>query len=153
MHSLGMLTAAELLARLNERGVKNADIARALKVTPSRITEMKKGERRLLLDEAVKLVEVFELESPQGHPASPLPAPIARLVVQYVSHELGANLEGNQDQLEELAQDIRAFAEFVADPSVRESVEAAEAFFQAMRLRRPKPAKEAQSESDPLPVR
>ena len=135
-HPSIVLTTVELLDRLTARGVKKADIARCLNVHPSRVTEMWKGERTIKLDEAAKLVAQFDLESLPAQRVSPLPASIARLIVQYVSHELGARHD--PAQLEELSQDIRAFAEFVADPSVRGSVESAEAFFQAMRLRRPR---------------
>ena len=42
-------------------------------------------------------------------------------------------------ELEELAEDVRAFGELLRDPKYRDSPELAEAFFQAMRVRRPKP--------------
>jgi hypothetical protein len=58
-----------------------------------------------------------------------------------VAEELGA--APDDSRLEELSEDLRAFSEFVADPKVRRSLEAAESFFQAMRFRRPKVAKEA----------
>lgn len=138
-----VLTTRELLARLEDRGVKNHEIAKALGVSPSRVTEMKKGERAIKLDEAVKLVAAFGLEEPPPGPkVSPLPAPIARLIVLYIAGELGM-AGSNQHQIEALAEDVRAFAEFVTDPEVRESIGAAELFFQAMRLRRP-----AQQEAD-----
>jgi hypothetical protein len=144
-----MLTTRELLARLTDAGVKNGQIAKCLGVSPSRVTEMFAGTRRINLDEAVKLVAQFDLEEPPSRRASPLPAPIARLVVLYIAAELGA-LESNPAKVEALAQDVRAFAEFVTDPQVRESTEAAELFFQAMRLRRPtSPGKESQG-TDPL---
>lgn len=132
-----MLTTAELLARLDERGVKNSQIARALDLTPSRITELRKGERALKHDEAVRLVEAFDLESEPNHRPTPLPAPVSRLIVRYLAAELGVPLPEADKRLLELSEDVRAFAEFVTDPKVRQSVEAAEAFFQAMRLRRP----------------
>jgi hypothetical protein len=129
-----VLTTVELLSRLEEKGVKNADIARALNVTPSRITEMKKGERAIKLDEAAKLVARFDLESPPAQRVAPIPAPVSRLIVRYVAEELGCRAEENH--LQDIAEDVRAFAEFVADPSARGSIEMAEMFFQAMRLRR-----------------
>lgn len=143
-----MFTTRELLDRLERRGIKKSQVARLLGVSPSRVTEMHKGERAIKLDEAARLVSEFELEEQPSPKLPPLPAPIARLVVAYVAAELG--LAGNSDQIEEIAQDIRAFAEFVADPSVRESLDAAETFFQAMRLRRPKPESTNPLESDPL---
>lgn len=143
----GMLTTADLLSLLEERQIRNKDIANALGVTPSRVTEIKKGERSIKLDEAVKLVAAFGLELPQGPPVAPVPVSVARLIVLYVAVELGLS-PGREERVEELAQDIRAFSEFAADPKVRSSVELSEAFFQAMRLRRPRPEPEAQRESD-----
>ena len=144
-----MLTTGELLARLEERGIKNADIARVLNVSPSRVTEMKKGERRIQLDEAVKLVEAYKLESPLGpQPVTALPASVARLIVLYIAASLAEPAEV-RPTVEELAADIQAFSEFVTDPAVRESLASAEAFFQAMRLRRSIPGTTDQRESDP----
>jgi predicted transcriptional regulator len=140
-HPRAVLTTAELIERLEERGIRNADIARALRVSPSRVTEMKKGERAIKLDEAAKLVAEFDLESVSFQKVPPLPGRISRLIVLYIAAELGHDAEENRAQIEELSEDVRAFAEFVADPRVRESAEAAEAFFQAMRLRRPTPAR------------
>lgn len=144
-----VLTTGELLGRLRDRGIKNADIARALKVSPSRVTEIFKGERSVSLDEGAILVEKFDLESPQDRRVAPLPAQVSRLLVRYVAAELGVDLERNLPLLQELTEDVRAFAEYVADPSVRENPAAAEAFFQAMRLRRPKPADKVPPGSDP----
>jgi hypothetical protein len=134
----GVLTTVELLARLEDKGVKNADIARALNVTPSRITEMKKGERAIKLDEAAKLVSQFDLESPPSQRVSPLPAPVSRLIVRYIAEELECRV--TEDRLQDISEDVRAFAEFVSDPTARGSIEMAEMFFQAMRLRRSKVA-------------
>jgi hypothetical protein len=131
-----VLDTDELLARLLERGIKNVEIAKALDLPDSRVPEIRRKDRALKLDEAVKLVRAFGLE--QDFRADPLPASIMRLVVQYVAAELGVRL-ANQ-HLEDLSEDVRAFFEYVADPKVRQSVGAAELFFQAIRLRRPKPA-------------
>jgi transcriptional regulator with XRE-family HTH domain len=148
-----MLTTRELLDRLGQRGIKNHQIAKALGVSPSRVTEMRKGERTIKLDEAAKLVSEFELEEPLALVKVPvLPAPIARLVVTYVAGELGL-AEADPAQLEDIAQDVRAFAEFVSDPAVRESIDAAETFFQAMRLRRPKPEPVAPPGNDHQPAK
>lgn len=153
MQRKSMLTTVELLNRLEQRGIKNHQVASCLGVSPSRVTEMRKGVRAIKLDEAAKLVAAFELEEPQI-PArvSPLPAPISLLVVTYVAGELGVS-QADPAQLEDIAQDVRAFAEFVSDPQVRESIGAAETFFQAMRLRRPKPESTAQQGNDSLPVK
>lgn len=148
-----VLTTVELLARLTDKGVKNAEIARALGVTPSRVTEMFKGDRAIKLDEAVKLVEAFGLESPPSQKAPALPVPVARLIVLYIAAELGVT-DPNRHQVQALAEDVRAFAEFVNDPVARGSIEAAEVFFQAMRLRRPAASQEADPQgTDPQSTR
>jgi transcriptional regulator with XRE-family HTH domain len=148
-----MLTTRELLERLEQRGIKNHQIAKALGVSPSRVTEMHKGERAIKLDEAARLVSAFGLEEPPT-PAkmSPLPAPIARLVVVYVGAELGLATV-DPLRVEEIARDVRAFAEFVTDPAVRGSIDAAETFFQAMRLRRSVPESAAPPGTDSQPVK
>lgn len=144
-----VLTTRELLTRLEQKGVKNGEVAKALGLSASRVTEMYKGERAIKLDEAAKLVSVFELEEPQSSPrVQALPAPIARLIVLYIASELGG-AESNSHQLEALAGDVQAFAEFVTDPKVRESIDAAELFFQAMRLRRQGSQEEAPLGTDP----
>jgi hypothetical protein len=136
----GVLTTKELLARLREKKVKNADIARALNITPSRVTEMFDGTRALKLDEAAKLSEAFDLEPPPTPQVPALPGPVSQLIVQHIARELGRPLAQDAPQLRELSEDLRAFSEFVTDPKVRESIDLAMAFFQAMRLRRPAPA-------------
>lgn len=142
-----VLDTDELLARLKEKGVRNIEIARVLGLPDSRVPEIRRKDRRLTLDEGAKLVRAFGLEpSPE---AMPLPAPILRLAVRYLAAELGRSPEEDQRQLEELIADIQAFSEFVADPKVRRSVEAAEGFFQAMRIRRRASASEAPRETDP----
>jgi hypothetical protein len=144
-----VLDTDELLARLMTRGIKNIEIAKALDLPSSRVPEIKRKERALKLDEAVKLVRAFGLE--QDFRADPLPVSVLRLMIQYVAAELG--IFPSEQQVEELTQDVRAFAEFVGDPKTRRSVEAAEAFFQAIRLRRPTPAKAALPGNDPDPSR
>jgi antitoxin component HigA of HigAB toxin-antitoxin module len=139
-----VLDTDELLARLLDRGIKNVEIAKALGLPDSRIPEIKDKRRALKLDEAVKLVRAFGLE--QDFRADPLPASVMRLAVQYVASELGVRLPNQQ--LEDLSEDVRAFFEFVADPKVQQSVEAAEMFFQAMRLRRPRPVEAAPPGND-----
>jgi hypothetical protein len=146
-----MFDTDELLTRLRERNVKNVDIARALDLPDSRVPEIKDKRRALKLDEAVKLVRAFQLEQDQA--ASPLPPQVLRLLVRYIALQLGVPLETDDPQVEELAADLRAFSAFVADPKVRRSIEAAEGFFEAMRLRRPRADKEARQESDPQPAR
>lgn len=142
----GMLDTDALLAELDAKNIRNVEIAKALGLPDSRVPEIRKKKRALKLDEAVKLVRAFELE--RG--VKPVPPPVLRLAVRYVVESLRA--QADEDQIEELAQDLRAFSEFVSDPKVRESIEAAEGFFRAMSLRRPPAGQEAQRESDPRPA-
>lgn len=148
--SEAMFDTEELLARLDQKKIKNIDMARALGLPDSRIPEIKRRERALKLDEAVKLVRAFGLEQDQAAP--PIPAPVLRLLVRYIASELSVPLEGNEARLEELTADVRAFGEFVVDPKVRRSVDAAEGFFRAMHLRRPKVAAEDPQGNGPQPV-
>ena len=142
-----MFDTDELLARLKAKGVKNVEIARALDLPDSRVPEIKDKRRTLKLDEAVKLVRAFGLEQDQA--ALPLPPQVIRLLVRYVAMQIGAPLEQDDPRLEELTADLRAFSAFVADPKVRRSIEAAEGFFEAMRLRRPIAEPEARQGTDP----
>jgi hypothetical protein len=143
--SCGMLDTDELLARLADKGIRNVDIARVLELPDSRVPEIKRKDRRLTLDEGAKLVRAFELE--QENRRTPIPVATLRLIVRYVAEEVGIRPE--DQQVQELSEDLRAFSEFVADPKVFRSMESAEAFFQALRFRRPKSAEEARPKTDP----
>jgi hypothetical protein len=145
-----MFDTDELLSRLKEKGVKNIEIARALGLPDSRVPEIKRKDRRLTLDEGVKLVRAFGLEQDQA--AAPLPGPALRLLIRYVARVLEVPLEEDDPRLEELTGVLQAFSVFVADPKVRRSIEAAEGFFEAMRLHRPKPAAKARQGNDPQPT-
>ena len=128
-----MLDNEQLLARLEEVGVRNVDIEKVLGLPSSRVSEIRTGKRRVQLDEAAKLVKAFGLEIPAGQ-ISPLSLSVARLIVRHVAFELGAS--PSDHDVEELAADLRAFGRFVSDPQVRDSVQAAEAFFQGIQIRR-----------------
>ncbi len=141
-----VLDTDEIIARLASRGVKNVEIARALSLPDSRVPEIKHKTRALKLEEAVKLVRAFGLE--QDAEVVPLPPPILRLVVQYIANSLGVPQERTQAKLEDLAEDLRAFSEFAADPKVRRSLDAAEGFFRAMVLRPRQAESSARSEND-----
>lgn len=144
----GVFDTAELLARLEQRGVRNIDIANALGLPDSRVPEIRKKTRALKLDEAVKLVRAFGLE--QGQEAAPLPLPIVRLAVLHIARRLGVSLR--EEQIADLAADLRAFSQFAADPRVRGSVEAAEGFFHALDYRRIEPEEEAPRGNDREPT-
>lgn len=140
-----MLNTDQLLEQLKANNVRNVDIARVLELPDSRVPEIRDKRRALKLDEAVRLVEAFGLESNQTPPQPP--AAIFRLVVRHVAVRLGVPL--SDQMLADLAEDIRAFSSFVADPKVRRSVEMAEGFFHALQTRRPEPEEEAPPRTDP----
>jgi len=128
-----MLSSEELLALMERRKIRRADIARALNVDPARVTEMYKGERRIRLDEAARLVEAFGLDATETT-LSPLSVPIARLLVLYASRRIGRPLAPDDPLVEDLALDFQAFSEFALDSEVRDSAEAIQGFFQALEL-------------------
>lgn len=144
-HLLGVIDTDELLLRLTERKIRNADIARALGLPDSRIPEIRTKRRALKLDEAVKLVRAFQLdEAPE---ATPLPPSVIRLLIRYLADALGS--DPTEDQIAELTEDVRAFSSLVSDQKIRQSPDAAEGFFRALRLRRPTPSEEVPPGSDP----
>lgn len=145
VHPNWVFDTDRLLEILDERGVKNVQIAKALGLPDSRIPEIRQKRRALKLDEAAKLVRAFELEEGREVPA--LPPAVMRLVVRHVANCL--RIQPSEQQVADIAEDLRAFGSFVADRKVRQSIEAAEGFFQAMRFRRQGSEEEAQQETDP----
>ena len=147
------MTGEQILARLDDAGIRKSQIARTLGIPDSRVAELYGGRRLLKLDEAVKLVEAYNLEEKVAPGAiSPLTIPIARLLVQYVAQAVGKPLLAESPQVSELAGDLRAFSVFLSDPRVRDSIQAAEGFLHGIQLR--KKGQEASPRSDrPRPVR
>lgn len=143
-----VLRTADLLRILEERGIPKTEIAAVLNIGKSRVTELFKGDRALKLDEAATLVERYDLESGLDPSAAPLPVSIYQLAIRYIAGELGVS-DPDPPLLHDLALDVRAFVAHVRDPRVRDSIEAAEQFFRAMRLRRPGQQSEDRLESDP----
>lgn len=139
----------QLLARLKEKGVRNVEIARAIGLPDSRIPEIRDKRRAIKLDEAAKLVRAFELE--QAQVAAPLPASVLRLIVRHIARKIGAQPQDRT--VDDLAEDLRAFSVFVADPKVRGSIAAAETFFQALQLRNPDSLEATPPENDPEKTR
>ena len=129
-----MLETKALLLRLREVGARNVDMARVLDLPDSRIPEIFSGKRQIKLDEAAKLVRYYKLGEPAESEVSPVPLPIARLVVHYVGQALG--VAPSPEQVEELGKDLQAFSAFLADPETRESTQAATGFFDSIRIRR-----------------
>ena len=145
VQSSGMIDTEELLRRLDDRNIKNVQIARALGLPDSRIPEIRSRKRAIKLDEAAKLVRAFELEEAREVP--PVPLPIMRLAVRYVALQLRANPP--EETIEECAKVLRAFSAFLSDRRVRQSVDAAEGFFRALSLRLPESDEEARQQTDP----
>lgn len=140
-----MLNTDQLLEQLKAMNVRNVDIARVLELPDSRVPEIRDKRRALKLDEAVKLVQAFGLESNESLPQPPVA--IFRLVVRHVAARLGVPV--NDQALASLAEDLRAFSGFVADPKVRRSVEMAEGYFHALQTRHQGPEVEAPPRTDP----
>jgi hypothetical protein len=109
------------------------------------INESEGKPRELKYDEGVKLIRAFGLE--QSQPAPPPQPPILRLAIRHIAKQLQA--PAKESQIVELAEDLRAFYEYVANPKVQRSLQAAEGFFQALQIRRPAHEEEARQESDP----
>ena len=132
-----MFSTVELLALLDEAGVKQKDVAAVLGVAAPRISALYAGDRRLQLDEAKKLVEHFGIAEMVATPQPiPLPIQVARLLILHAASYLGLRVGPMDPRVEELARDFRAFSKFALDPLVRESSEAAGAFLQGMSLAR-----------------
>lgn len=121
-----MLDTAQLLNRMERRGITRADIARVLRLAPPRVTEMYKGERAVKLDEAKKLVDHYALD--EADTVTPMSEPVSRLLILHVARALKATVSPEDERLEGLAQDLRAFARFAADLQDKLSVDAASGF-------------------------
>jgi len=128
-HPFLVLTKIELLTALQKNCVKNTEMMAALDLESSRVSEIMRAvngssrkPRELSYDEGVRLIRAFGLEqTPEAPPA--LPPSTLRLVVRHLALKLGAS--ATEDQIAELAKDLRAFSEYVASPKVRQSIEAA----------------------------
>jgi hypothetical protein len=145
-----MLTKAELLQTLEREHIKYARVAEALDLPSSRVTEIfraikpsdGKPVRELTYDEGVKLIRAFGLDdSPK---AEPLPLSILQLIARHVALKLQAPT--TEDQIAEIAKDLRAFSEYAANR--QRTVEAAEGFLDAL-FRRPANDTGVPPESDP----
>jgi hypothetical protein len=121
---------------LRERDIKNGQIAKALNLTPSRVTEIFAGDRRVSLDEAATLIDVFNLDEPK----IPIEVHTSRLLVMYVATQLGVALDGENPKVESLAQDMSAFAQFAADPEVRDKTDSLLAFLRGRASTTPRQA-------------
>jgi hypothetical protein len=123
---LSMFDTKGLLAALERKGVSRADIGRALNLPSPRITEMYSGKRRVLLDEAKRLVDAFRLEDRDQ--VEPISEAVARLLARHVAKRLGKPLTGDDALLQELAEDLRAFASFAQHQHPAPTADAAAGF-------------------------
>lgn len=136
-HPSCVLDTDELLERL--KGVRNVDIAKALGLPDSRIPEIRRKERALKLDEAVKLVRAFRLEQAPQAPA--IPPSVLRLAIRHVANRLQA--DPDEDQIAELEEDLKAFSEYVSRRSSQGLLVAAEGFLDGLLTHRPAHGAEA----------
>lgn len=126
-----MFNTAELLEKIRPLAT-NAEIARILKVAPPRISEMFRGDRKVQLDEAWRLVQHFGLDR---EPANPVTTPIAKLMVLHVARGVGV-YSADDHQVEELAKDLAAFATCALDPQWRGQMESLAQILQGIEARR-----------------
>lgn len=126
-----MLGQDEILEALKE--VPKVEIARVIGAAGSRVTELYKGERRLKLDEAQKLVAHYGLHEQGG-----LSEPVARMAVLWVAESLGKALRPSDQQLEELALDLQALSEFAARPEARKSLDRVAGFLDGRKRASPR---------------
>lgn len=133
-HPTVMLGTRELLERLDARKIVRAEIARVINVAPARVTEMFKGARAIKLDEAKRLVEHYGLD--EDDPITALSEPVSRLLVLHVARALKAHVSPEDQRVEELAQDLRAFSRFASDRQDEVSSDMASGF---LRGRQPEP--------------
>jgi len=129
-----MLGTQELLERLDARKIVRAEIARVINVAPARVTEMFKGARAIKLDEAKCLVEHYGLDD--NDPITALSEPVSRLLVLHVARALKAQIAPEDQRVEVLAQDLRAFSRFASDRQDELSPDMATGF---LRGRQPEP--------------
>ena len=137
-HSSKMLSARQLLDLLDARGIPQADMARALKLPSSRISEMYAGKRQLKLDEGKRLVEAFGVDE-QVQSVPPISEQTARLLILHVANTLGQPLSPEDDKVQELALDFQAFSKFARAHLPAPSPEATSGFLYARRENWPAP--------------
>lgn len=145
-----VLTTLEIIERLEAKGVTNAEIARLLKIAPSRVKGIKdlargnvqvnhtgkpRGEsRNLRHEEAVKLVHHYGIEDVPRLPPSPLTIRAARVFVGWLARQMGAEL--SDELLATLAGDLAGYVAFAALPEHRDAIRDLENNLQAAELRR-----------------
>ena len=140
-HARTMLRQADILTELAARGIKQGEIADALGITRPNANKLfkpaaKTGKTRsLTFDEGVTLIERFGLDKPDDSPVEAMGVRAARLVVQYVAQQLGVKIDPDDGRVEDLAQDIRAYSEFVATAHVGDNQDRAQGWLDGRRSR------------------
>lgn len=132
--TFAMLSSGELLARLTGRKIKQKAIADVLGIDQPGVSRMLDGRRTISLDEGKKLVEAFDLEDEDEMVRRGLSSPVARRVARHAAASLGIDIADGDGRLDQLAEDLSAFAVFIAMPGARDSVERTDAFFQALEV-------------------
>lgn len=141
-----MLKAADILKILKERGVTQQQIADALGITQPNANRLylkpgasdKKGKaikpRGLYHDEALTLIDRFGLQEPPVPPAASaaLNERVAELFVLHVADRLGLRVSPEDERVQDIALDLKALAQHVADPRVSGSLEKIEGFLQGL---------------------
>ena len=133
VHIAAMMGTQELLAVVRPLAT-NAELARLLKLSPARITELYKGDRKLQLEEAKTLVEHFNLEGP-GLAISQTSLPVAKMAVLHIAHGVGI-ADPDDDAVEDLARDLLAFASCALDPQWKGQIDALAQMLQGIEARR-----------------
>jgi|UPI0004DFBD82 hypothetical protein len=139
-----MDTSEKILAALRERNVTHARIASVLNVTTNNATRLynpdpKTGKtRKLSFDEGMALISAFDLDNQdEDRPIEPMSLPVARLAVQYIAQQLGVRIDPDDERVEDLALDIRAYSEFAASSQIGENLDRAEGWLDGRRSRLP----------------
>ena len=134
-----MLKAADILEILRTRKITQQQIADVLGITQPNANRLyaKVKPRGLYHDEALTLIERFELQEPPVPPAASaaLNERVAELFVFHVADRLGLKLDRQDERVPDIALDLKALAQLVADPQVSGSLEKIEGFLQGLAVR------------------
>jgi hypothetical protein len=103
-------------------------------LSPARITELYKGDRKLQLEEAKALVEHFHLEGP-GLTLTQSSLPVAKMAVLHIARGVGI-AQPDDDKVEDLARDLLAFASCALDPQWKGQMDALAQMLQGIEARR-----------------
>ena len=125
-----MLGHEQIVSRIRDLvdgGTRQTVIAAVMEIPPPRVNEILSGVRQVKVDEAKRLCDAYNWDSPaviQVVDAPPFSVGLARLVVRHIARE--ASTEIAEAKIEDLALDLVAFAGFVREPHRRERLELVE---------------------------